>query len=615
VLLAAGALLGAVATARAESAGRAGSARGSTTAGHIQTTAAPAKAARSALGQQLVKRGAAPPRSSAPKCQSHATSKGKRVAKCPARPKPKPKPKPKPTSPVAVTQTSSDLTEAFSRRAGLRFSASGALPGIPVIHVNDTAKYQLFTGVGGAMTDSSAWLIWDELPPLTRSTLMNELFGSAGFHLSFLRVPIGGSDFTVGGTPYTYDDQPAGQSDPTLADFSIAHDEAYILPALREAQALNPTLYLEAVPWSPPAWMKANDLLSNLGDAGSLLPSDYGPYANYFVKFLKAYAAERVRISAITPQNEPHVPTSYPGLSLTAQQQASFITGYLHPALQSAGLDPSVFGWDLSWGPLGASNPLVAATTNPGGSSPGASSPTAASTTGKNGDGIAKSKVVKRAAAQPAADSSERQAITPDLRRLIRLPTATLTGLAWHCYHGSPTMMRGVHAASPGVQQIVDECTTGGGDIWPTSELLISSFRNWANAVALWNLALDPEGGPVESPNSGCQSCTGLVTINEQTGTYTLSKDFYELGQLSHFVQPGAVRIASNHFVSYNLTPKYQTLVSPGLDDVAFENPNGSRVLFAYNNSTLPISFDLEWRGSAVSYTIPAGATTTFNWR
>jgi glucosylceramidase len=605
VLLTAGSLLAPLATARADSAGS------STPAGHIRTAALIGKATTSALGKRLVQREAAPHRPSTPKCRSSATTKGKHVAKCPA----KPKPKPTPTSPVAVTETSSDLTEAFSRRPGLRFSASGELPGIPVIDVNDTAKYQLFTGAGGAMTDSSAWLIWDELPPLTRTTLMNELFGPAGLHLSFLRVPIGGSDFTVGGMPYTYDDQPAGQSDPALADFSIAHDEAYILPALRQAQALNPTLYLEAVPWSPPAWMKTNDLLSNLGDAGSLLPSDYGPYANYFVKFLKAYAAERVRVSAITPQNEPRVPTPYPGLSLTAQQQASFVSGYLRPALQSARLDPSVFGWDLSWGPLRASNPLVAATTSPGGSSPGASSPTAARPTGMNSGGRAKRKAVKRVAAQPATDSSERQAITPDLRKLIRLPTATLTGLAWHCYRGSPTMMRGVHAASPGIQQIVDECATGGGDIWPTSELLISSFRNYANAVALWNLALDPEGGPVESPNSGCQSCTGLVTINEQTGTYTLSKDFYELGQLSHFVQPGAVRIASNHFVSYNLTPKYQTVVSPGLDDVAFENPNGSRVLFAYNNSTVPISFDLEWKGSAVSYTIPAGATTTFNWR
>jgi glucosylceramidase len=175
--------------------------------------------------------------------------------------------------------------------------------------------------------------------------------------------------------------------------------------------------------------------------------------------------------------------------------------------------------------------------------------------------------------------------------------------------------MSGVHAASPSMQQIVDECTTGGGDIWPTSELLIASFRNYANAVGLWNLALDPEGGPVQAPNSGCLSCTGVVTVNEQTGTYTLSKDFYELGQLSRFVEPGALRIASDNFVSYKLTAKYQTTVTPGLDDVAFENRDGSKVLFAYNNSTAPITFDIEWHGSYVSYSIPGGATTTFDWR
>src|SRR6202012_3362800 len=152
--------------------------------------------------------------------------------------------------------------------------------------------------------------------------------------------------------PYTYYDQPAGQSDPSLTDFSVAHDQAYILPALRAAHQLNPKLYLEAVPWSPPAWMKANDALDNRHGAGMLLTTDYAPLAQYFVKFLQAYAAAGVPIDAIAPQNEPTAMTIYPGMQLSEAQEATFVTRYLRPALLAARLVPQVFGWDLSWGPL-----------------------------------------------------------------------------------------------------------------------------------------------------------------------------------------------------------------------------------------------------------------------
>lgn len=89
--------------------------------------------------------------------------------------------------------------------------------------------------------------------------------------MRFVRVPVGGSDFTATGVPYTYDDVPSGRSDPRLRHFTIAHDRAYVLPALRAAGTRDPRLYVEAVPWSAPAWMKLNDRLDNLGDHGALL--------------------------------------------------------------------------------------------------------------------------------------------------------------------------------------------------------------------------------------------------------------------------------------------------------------------------------------------------------
>ena len=156
------------------------------------------------------------------------------------------------------------------------------------------------------MTDTAAWLIEDGLPPAARDQLMRRLFGGGrGIHLSFLRLPIGGSDFDRGGAAYTYDDLPPGQTDPQLRDFSIAHDQPYVLPALRAARALDPRLYIEALPWSPPAWMKANGALPNEDHSALLLPADARPWARYLVRFLQAYAAAGVRVSGLAIQNEP----------------------------------------------------------------------------------------------------------------------------------------------------------------------------------------------------------------------------------------------------------------------------------------------------------------------
>ena len=440
-----------------------------------------------------------------------------------------------------------------------RFSPTTRIArGVRVIDVDDTRRYQRFIGAGGGMTDSSAWLIWTQLTATQRSRLMKLLFAPSGAHLSFLRVPIGASDYTADGVPYSYDDEPAGQADPLLTDFSVAHDGPYVLPALRTAQQLNPNLYLEGVPWSAPGWMKANDALDNHDHAGTLLPDDDAVYGRYLADFVRAYAEKGVRVAGIAVQDEPNEPNPYPGMQISTSQEADLVARFIRPALRAAHVSANVFGWDLSWGPTRAVAPLMNDT-----------------------------------------------------------QTGALTGLAWHCYAGSPQFMSSAHAAVPRALQIVDECSTGTKDLFATSELLISSTRNWAGAVALWNLALDPQGGPALSLGYGCDGCTGVATINPQTGRYTLSRDYYELAQFSRFIRPGAVRIASPHFVSYRLggPGHFQTAISSGLDDVAFLDPDGTRVVFAYNTGATPISFAIRWHHSTCTYRIPPHATTTLRWR
>jgi glucosylceramidase len=456
---------------------------------------------------------------------------------------------------VEVVQTSGDLSQRLTRLRDLHFG-TGSRSGLPVIRVDDARRYQRVVGVGAAITDSSAWLL-HRLPDRTRAAVMSALFSSSAIHLGFVRVPIGASDFTANGQPYSYDDRPPGRSDPSLRSFSVRHDDKDVIPILRQMLRVNPRVEIFASPWSPPAWMKTNDSLGNYADGGRLLADAYQPLADYFVKFIRAYARRRVEIAAISPQNEPGQAAKYPALNLPESTEAMFITRYLAPTLAAAGLHPLIYAHDFKW-------------------------------------------LFWRRARALADNASVARDIS---------------GIAWHCYDGNPRVMTSLHDAHPQMDQIESECSSGIAP-GPSSELMIASFRNWASGVLLWNVALDPHGGPVQAPNKGCGNCTPVITVDERSHTVKYLADYYELGQFSAFVQPGARRVASNNFVTYN-TPRHGYRVNyatPGIDDVAFVNPNGSRVLLVHSNADRSMRLAVEWRGKSFVYTLPAQATVTFRW-
>ncbi|WP_328432722.1 hypothetical protein [Streptomyces sp. NBC_00453] len=107
------------------------------------------------------------------------------------------------------------------------------------IKIDDSVTYQRVQGFGAAMTDSAAWLI-NKLPSADRTKLMHELFDpSTGIGLSMVRSPMGATDFNASGS-YSYDDMPAGQTDPALSHFSVQHDEAGEFADSWRGQPLNP---------------------------------------------------------------------------------------------------------------------------------------------------------------------------------------------------------------------------------------------------------------------------------------------------------------------------------------------------------------------------------------
>jgi glucosylceramidase len=389
---------------------------------------------------------------------------------------------------VNVWLTTADQANLMAPQGALVFGPDAGQNSM-TIDVDSRTTFQQIDGFGASFTDSSAWLVYTKLTPAARNTLMSRLFDPvAGIGLSYLRQPMGATDFAL--SSYTYDDVPAGQTDPSMAHFSIDHDRAYILPVLKQARLINNQLRVMATPWSPPAWMKSSQ--SMIG--GSLNPSAMAPLASYFVKFLQAYQMENVPIDRITIQNEPHfTPTGYPGMFMEWDQQAAFVRDYLGPAIANAGLTTGIALWDHNWD---EPNYPINVLTDAG-------------------------------AARYAA------------------------GSAFHCYAGTPDAMTTVHNFNPGKDLYFTECTDSTIRTWASflksdiENLLIGATRNWARTVLKWNIALDPNHGP---QNGGCSTCTGLVTIDQSSGAVSYNVDYYTLGHASKFVRPGARRIASNTF-------------------------------------------------------------------
>lgn len=411
------------------------------------------------------------------------------------------------------------------------------------IAVDGTKRYQRMEGFGAAMTDSSAWLIMNSLDENQRQQLMRDLFTreGSGIGLSYLRLPMGASDFAL--QNYSYNDLPPGETDPDLLYFSIAHDAAYIIPSLQLARDLNPLLRLMGSPWSPPGWMKTTDSMNG----GFLLPEFYRAFANYHVKFVQAYADANLPIDAVTPQNEPmHMIPFYPTMLMGARQQRTFIRDYLGPAFRDAGLDTRILMLDHNWD---LTDYVLT--------------------------------VLSDAAAAEYID-----------------------GVAFHCYLGDVASQSTVHDAYPDKGIWFTECSGGrwatdfGGNLgWFMRNLVIGNFRNWGKSLLLWNLALDENDGP---KNGGCQDCRGVVTIDQATGAVTYNEEYYTLGHVSKFVDPGAYRIESTS--DGDATPR----------QVAFLNPDGSIVLIIEFDAAT--TFSVNWNGQYFNYSLPSPGAVTFKW-
>lgn len=453
---------------------------------------------------------------------------------------------------MAVYLTTPDEQQLFAQQAAL-----GRVNDTAVINlrIDSSRQFQEIEGFGAAVTGSSAYVMQQYMSPAQRQALLEDLFGTEkGIGINYIRMSIGASDFST--SPYSYDDMPAGQRDDSLKHFSIEHDEKELVPVLKQVVAINPGIHIMGSPWSAPGWMKTSGKL----EGGSLRPDAYEVYARYFVKYIRAFGEEGIKITALTVQNEPQYEALYPTMKMTAPEQGRFIKDHLGPLLEKEGLNgqTKIMLFDHNW-------------------------------------------------------NSPEYPISILDDSLIAKYTA---GAAFHCYEGAVDAMSKVHDAHPEKGLYFTECSGGSWSPafadnlqYMVRQLLIGTINNWSKNALLWNMALDEKNGPTTNQpgtgagNRGCMTCRGVVTVNSNDGGVTRNVEYYALAHFSKFVLPGAKRIYSS------------ALPEKGIENVAFLNADGSRVMVVVNTTKEPRAFSVSEQRDVYKYVLAPGAVVTLVWR
>jgi beta-glucosidase len=354
------------------------------------------------------------------------------------------------------------------------------------ITINPDKKYQTMLGIGSSMEEATIHNLVKMSPEKQTELLRKLIDKDDGIGMSLVRLTIGTSDFTAQKF-YSYDDLPAGETDVQLAKFSIQKDIDFgIIPTVKKIQAINPDVQFFASPWSPPGWMKTTGSMIR-----GQVKEEYLPVlANYYVKFLEAYAEHGIYFEGMTLQNEPLLEIDYPSTAMS-WQQASRLAKLLRAKLDqnSNAKIKNVKLWMFDHNP---------------------------------GDTMAYPAQILGNSVEGAYDAIE--------------------GTAFHDYGGELSMMTELQKLFPQKSVYLTERA-----VWGTTgaDRIAQYFRNYAKSYNSWVTMLDSD---ISSHQwVGIPDPTPVVQDSANPDNYWLLPEYYLMGQFTKFVKPGYVRIDSNY--------------------------------------------------------------------
>lgn len=382
-----------------------------------------------------------------------------------------------------------------------------------VVNVYPEVAYQKVRGFGGAFTEAAAHNYMG-MSEEKKQELVEAYFGETGLGYNFGRLHMNSCDFALGNYAYIE------EGDEELKTFDIAHDFEEIIPMVKAAQEKNgQQMEFLLSPWSPPAFMKTN---GEMNHGGKLKKEYYQTWADYFVRFIKAYREAGIPIGFLTVQNEPMAVQTWDSCIYTAEEESLFVREYLGPTLEKEGLsDVDIFVWDHN----------------------------------------------KEEAFQRFRDTVENETT----RKYVK-------GAAVHWYTGDHfESIELIKKQYPDKEVFFTEgCVeysrfADSGEVYKAEMYahdMLGNLNAGITAFLDWNLLLDEKGGPNHVGNF----CAAPIMCNVAENSYEKRLTYYYIGHFSRYIKPGAVRMGITRY-----TDK--------LEVTAFLNPGGERVLVLLNKT------------------------------
>jgi len=406
-------------------------------------------------------------------------------------------------------------------------------------------RRQKILGFGNCFNELS-WDTLSGLPETTRNEFLNELYGEDGCRFNSGRVPIGANDYSL--EWYSCDDV---RDDFSLEHFNIERDKKYTIPFVKEALSRQKDFSLFASPWSPPIWMKTK-MAYNYGRFKMEEPY-LKAYAQYFVKFIKAYGEQGVTVDQVHPQNEPMADQKFPSCLWSGEDMLVFIRDYLGPAIKSDAPNTELWLGTIN-GPFSDYRDM-----------PGFCSPF--------------SEFFDQWTNTILSDAQARSYISG-------------VGLQW----GGKHQLSQISAAYPDLRIMQTESECGAGtNTWEQMEyiwgLMWQYFKYGTERYIYWNCILPKNG---ESTWGWQQN--SLATSED--GKIQYNPEFYLIKHFSHFVDPNATYVEVKGSWSANT--------------IAFENPDGSIVLIVCSSMNRERVFSFSHQKGSFSAVIEPHSLHTF---